>query len=208
MAPPGHNEWAYRYHHKTDKMSPITSSCQFRVDKFKDQSDQLARPHTLCTSYLSDIIIRVIVTTYGSVMFTMTTWHSQRDGWVLYLPLYQQYRKTPQCGALEHIVSNISYISFHPHPHPLEKTAVILANDIFKYIFLNENDRIPVQISSVCPTFTHFSLCSRHRIIIKFSGVNTKDWSEVHAKGQDQRSKVKVTVVETLFSRFRTITPG
>ena len=30
---------------------------------------------------------------------------------------------------------------------PLDKMAAIFADDIFKYIFLNENDRIPVQIS-------------------------------------------------------------
>ena len=28
-----------------------------------------------------------------------------------------------------------------------DKTATILADDIFKYLFLNENDRIPIQIS-------------------------------------------------------------
>ena len=31
--------------------------------------------------------------------------------------------------------------------------------------------------------------------------------SNVHAKGQGQRSKVKVTEVNTQFSRFRTLTP-
>ena len=31
--------------------------------------------------------------------------------------------------------------------------------------------------------------------------------SDVHAKGQRQRSKVKVTVVNTQLSRFRTLTP-
>ena len=30
---------------------------------------------------------------------------------------------------------------------PLDKMAAILADDIFKYIFLNENDGIPIQIS-------------------------------------------------------------
>ena len=30
---------------------------------------------------------------------------------------------------------------------PLDKMAAILAEDIFKWIFLNENDRIPIQIS-------------------------------------------------------------
>ena len=30
---------------------------------------------------------------------------------------------------------------------PLDKMATILTDDIFNYIFLNENDRIPIQIS-------------------------------------------------------------
>ena len=47
--------------------------------------------------------------------------------------------------------------------------------------------------SSVCPSVTPFWLCSHHRIIMKFSGVITLDQSRVHAKGQGQRSKVKVT---------------
>ena len=42
---------------------------------------------------------------------------------------------------------------------------------------------------------------------MKFSGVITNDRSDVHAKGQRQRSKVKVTEVMTPFSRFRTVTP-
>ena len=29
----------------------------------------------------------------------------------------------------------------------MDKMVAILADDIFKYIFLNENDRIPIQIS-------------------------------------------------------------
>ena len=50
-------------------------------------------------------------------------------------------------------------------------------------------------------------LCSCHRIIMKFSEVITIDRSDVHAKGQGQRSKVKVTEVMTPLSRFRTVTP-
>ena len=50
-------------------------------------------------------------------------------------------------------------------------------------------------------------LCSHHRIIMKLSGVITSDKSDVHAKGQGHRSKVKVTEVMTPFSRFRTVTP-
>ena len=64
---------------------------------------------------------------------------------------------------------------------------------------------------SVCPSVrlsvTPFWLCSHHRIIMKFSGVITSDRSDVHAKSQGQRSKVKVTEVTTQLYRFRTVTP-
>ena len=50
---------------------------------------------------------------------------------------------------------------------------------------------------SVRPSVTPFWLCSHHPIIMKFSGVITSDKSDVHAKGQGQRSKVKVTEVTT-----------
>ena len=59
---------------------------------------------------------------------------------------------------------------------------------------------------SVCPSVTPFSPCSHHRIIMKFSGVITNDKSDVHAKGQGQGSKVKVTEVNTQLNRFRTVT--
>ena len=58
-----------------------------------------------------------------------------------------------------------------------------------------------------CPSVTPFWLCSHHRIIIKFSGVITNDQSKVHATGQGQRSKVKLTEVTTQLNRFRTVTP-
>ena len=60
---------------------------------------------------------------------------------------------------------------------------------------------------SVCLSVTPFWLCSHHRIIMKFSGVITKDRRKVHAKGQGQRSKVKVTEVTTQLNRFGTVTP-
>ena len=59
---------------------------------------------------------------------------------------------------------------------------------------------------SVRPSVTPFWLCSHHRIIMKF-WVITSDKSDVHAKGQGQRSKVKVTEVTTPLNRFRTVTP-
>ena len=60
---------------------------------------------------------------------------------------------------------------------------------------------------SVCLSVTPFRLCSHHRIIMKFSGVITNDRSDIHAKGQGHKSKVKVTEVVTHLSRFRTVTP-
>ena len=60
---------------------------------------------------------------------------------------------------------------------------------------------------SVCLSVTPFGLCSHHRIITKFSGVITYGRSDVHAKGQGQRSKVKATEVTNQLNRFRTVTP-
>ena len=61
---------------------------------------------------------------------------------------------------------------------------------------------------SVCLSVRHtFWLCSHHRIIMKFAGVITTDQGKVHAKGQGQRSKVKVTEVTTQLSRFWKVTP-
>ena len=55
---------------------------------------------------------------------------------------------------------------------------------------------------SVCHTFlTMFPSSYHHEMII------TNDQSKVHAKGQGQRSKVKVTEVTTQLNRFRTVTP-
>ena len=56
---------------------------------------------------------------------------------------------------------------------------------------------------SVCHTFlTMFPSSYHHKIF-----VITSDRSDVHAKGQGQRSKVKVTEVTTQLYRFRTVTP-
>ena len=66
--------------------------------------------------------------------------------------------------------------------------------------------RLSVRLS-VCHTFLTMFPSSHHPIIIKFSGVITSDKSDLHAKGQGQRSKVKVTVVTTQLNRFRTVTP-
>ena len=66
---------------------------------------------------------------------------------------------------------------------------------------------LPLCLSvSLSVPFTHFSLCSYHGIIMKLSGVITKDRSDVYAKVQGQNSKVKVTEVKIQISHFRTIT--
>ena len=77
-------------------------------------------------------------------------------------------------------------------------------------IWLVQSVRPSVRLSvrpSVRLSVTPFSPCSHHRIIMKFSGVITMVKSDVHAKGQGQRSKVKVTEVNTQLSRFLTLTP-
>ena len=91
-----------------------------------------------------------------------------------------------------------------------------LCNILFRRQFLAATKQLykwyfPSVCPSVCPSVrlsvTPFWLCSHHRIIMKFSGVITNDQRKVHAKGQGQRSKVKVTEVTTQLNRFRTVTP-
>ena len=67
---------------------------------------------------------------------------------------------------------------------------------------------------SVCPSVClsvrlSARLSVRHTFltIMKFSGFITNDRSDAHAKGQGQRSKVKVTEVNPQLSRFQTVTP-
>ena len=81
-------------------------------------------------------------------------------------------------------------------PRPM----VAATKQLYKWYF--PSVRLSVRLS-----VTPFSPCSHHRIIMKFSGVITMVKSDVHAKDQGQRSKVKVTEVNTQLSRFRTLTP-
>ena len=71
-----------------------------------------------------------------------------------------------------------------------------VTKQLYKHFFLS------VRLSVCLWCFFH---C--HRIIMKFSEVITIDRSDVHAKGQGQRSKVKVTEVMAPLSRFQTVTP-
>ena len=83
-------------------------------------------------------------------------------------------------------------------------------NCIFSMLFSCDQAALWMVQSFLLPfrlSVTPFWLCSHHRIIMKFSGVITSDRSDVHAKGQGQRSKVKVTEVTTQLYRFPTVTP-
>ena len=90
-----------------------------------------------------------------------------------------------------------------------------ITNTINRYTFFSCNQAALQMVFSVCLSVrpsvrlsvTPFSLCSHHRIIMKFSGVITSDQRNVHAKGQGQRLKVKVTEVTTQLNCFRTVTP-
>ena len=89
-------------------------------------------------------------------------------------------------------------------------TSVFLAATKPLYEWFSPSVCLSVRLSvclSVCPSVTPFWLCSHHCIIMKFSGLITNDRSDVHAKGQDQRSKVKFTKVNTQLCCFRTVTP-
>ena len=84
----------------------------------------------------------------------------------------------------------------------LKRCPIVLAatKQLYKWCF--PSVRLSVRLS-----VTSFWLWSHHRIIMKFSGVITNDQRKVHAKGQGQRSKVKVTEVTTQLNRCRTVTP-
>ena len=68
---------------------------------------------------------------------------------------------------------------------------------------MNGPARLSVRASARPSHLYHYAPC--HHIIMKFSGVITIHKSDVHAKGQGQRSKVKVTEVKTQLNRFRTV---
>ena len=98
--------------------------------------------------------------------------------------------------------------------HVLSCTNIYFASgiDVYVSMFLAVTKQLyewfsPSVRPSVHPSITPFWLCSHHRIIMKFSEVISNDRSNVHARSQGQRSKVKVTEVNTQLSRFRTVTP-
>ena len=107
------------------------------------------------------------------------------------------------------ISSTWDCITFHSFNVKVEKKIQKLAD---LWLVGEMVNRIGIYGSKVAEGLSAFQrrscwLCSHHRIIMKFSGVITNDQRKVHAKGQGQRSKVKVTELTTLPNRFRTVTP-
>ena len=85
-------------------------------------------------------------------------------------------------------------------------SSIFNSNSIFTSSSFNSHSIFSYDQAALWMVFSVW-LCSHHRIIMKFSGVITTDQGNVHAKGQGQRSKAKVTEVTTQLSRFRTVTP-
>ena len=75
---------------------------------------------------------------------------------------------------------------------------------------MNASVRLSVRLSvclSVRPSVTPFSTCSHQRIIIKLSGPIALAKSDVHAKGQGQRSRSqRSNQIWAIFDGFRMIT--
>ena len=117
-----------------------------------------------------------------------------------------QWETTWQCNVVSHWLGTYTKWSLHicvssrmNGPNELKGVAFLAATkQLYEWYFLSvcPSVRLSVRLS-VCPSVTPFWLCSHHRIIMKFSGVITLDQGKVHAKGQGQRSKVKVTEVTT-----------
>ena len=108
-------------------------------------------------------------------------------------------------AIFENHIDSSKIIGFRESSH-ITDWILFLAATKQLYEWFSPSVRPSVRLS-VCLSVTPFSLCSHHCIIMKFSGVITSDKSDVHAKGQGQRSKVKVTEVTTQLNRFRTVTP-
>ena len=98
--------------------------------------------------------------------------------------------------------------------NPYQDTYFVIRGDPLKRFFscdqaalwMVQSVRLSVRPSvclSVCHTFFTMFPSSYHHEIFRSTMVK----SDVHAKGQGQRSKVKVTKVNTQLSHFRTLTP-
>ena len=99
---------------------------------------------------------------------------------------------------------NVS-IWWRHHIHHLRVSCTRFTNiHIGHLVLVFSCDQAALQmVFSVCPSVPP-SVCPSH--LFDYN-VITNDQRKVHAKGQGQRSKVKVTEVTTQLNRFRTVTP-
>ena len=145
-------------------------------------------------------------------MTTTDNWWGQLSvlGW---LSICRWARSQPMREDVTNVMSSLIGLELaHPWVSPGQWSYYLQISfyDISFHIFSCDQAALRTPLSvrpSVCLSVTPFSPCSCHRIATKFSGVITNAKSDVHAKGQGHRSKVKVTEVITQLSRFRTVTP-
>ena len=118
-------------------------------------------------------------------------------------------RRTPRSGKSKHQMDTWTQFSITPGSpfrrlarkrRPCAKISdppsavygfLVATKQLYEWYFLSV--RLSVRLS-VHLSVTPFWLCSHHCIIMKFSGVITKDQGNVHAKGQGQRSEVWIHI--------------
>ena len=113
-----------------------------------------------------------------------------------YWPFVWEIHQSPVDSPYRGLVMWTLYASFNVNLNLVCKH--IDPNNFKCYVFSCDQAALRTLLSvrlSVRLSVTPVSLCSCHRIIMKW--VVTIDKSDVHAKGQGQKSKVKVTEVKT-----------
>ena len=111
------------------------------------------------------------------------------------------------CNTLHTYFTKIMFIQYNNGLDVVNQKSDNTKLCCFLHLFLAATKQLyKWYFPSVRLSVTPFWLCSHHRIIMK-CWVITNDQRKVHAKGQGQRSKVKVTEVTTQLNRFRTVTP-
>ena len=140
--------------------------------------------------WLKSALRFITITRLKTQNTSFTLWSNSVGGW----------------GMIKTNSSRDHQFSYRLSSVPTQYINHLIVNYLRKHIF-SCNQAALWMVQSVRLTVTPFSLCSHHRIIKKFSGVITIDRSDIHAKVQGQRSKVKVTEVKTQLCRFRTVTP-
>ena len=140
----------------------------------------------LYCNYVNPIILQVLV----------------NQSWRIWVNRFHEYTKDHNAAVTNKQIKAmcISKMIYFIYYLVNIKAVVFLAATKQLYEWFSPSVRPSVRPSvclSVRLSVTPFWLCSHHPIIMKFSGVITSDKSDVHAKGQGQRSKVKVTEVTT-----------